>query len=122
MQVRAIRGAVQIKKNTRKEIFDATQELLIQMLNANRLKLDDIVSVFLTMTPDLNADFPAYAARQMGWKTVPLLCASEISVPHAMKKVIRALMHINTFKRQNQILHQYLGETASLRPDLRRKT
>lgn len=118
MPIRAIRGAITIKKNNRKEIFQATQQLLLQMQKANQVKTTDIVSIFLTMTPDLNADFPAYAAREMGWIRVPLLCAAEINVPGAMKKVIRALMHVNTSKKQHQIKHQYLGQAAKLRPDL----
>src|SRR5437870_4570908 len=119
MAVRAARGAVQIKKNSREAIFEATRRLLKEMQRANQVKPEDMISIFLTMTPDLNADFPAYAAREIGWTDVPLLCASEISVTKAMKKVIRALMHLNTSKKQKAIKHCYLGQTAKLRPDLK---
>lgn len=116
--VRGIRGAVRADRNTREAILDATKRLLQEMADANDVNPDDIASVFLTTTPDLNAEFPAYVVRELGWKTVPLLCAREIDVPHGMGSLVRILIHINTDRRQDEITHVYLGETARLRPDL----
>lgn len=116
--VRGIRGAVRADRNTREAILGATRKLLLVMVEANDVNPDDIASVFLTTTPDLNAEFPAYVVRELGWKTVPLLCAREIDVPHGMSSLVRILIHINTDRRQDQITHVYLGETAKLRPDL----
>lgn len=116
--VRGIRGAITAKANTRADIFFATKELLNAIVEANQIESEDIASIFLTTTPDLNADFPASAARELGWHLVPLLCAREIDVPHAMPKLIRVLMHVNTTKTQAEIRHLYLGDAAGLRPDL----
>lgn len=116
--VRGIRGAITVDENTAEDICQATKELLITMVEANGVQTEDIASIFLTTTPDLNADFPASAARELGWTLVPLLCAREIDVPSGMKKLIRVLMHVNTVKTQAEITHQYLGQAATLRPDL----
>jgi len=116
--VRGVRGAIQVKKNDRKDIFKATQKLLKKMIQANRIKREDIASVFLTATTDLNADFPAYAVRQLGWKEIPLLCAQEMEVPHGLPRVIRILLHFNTDQPQTSIKHQYLDGTKKMRPDL----
>ncbi|MEW6541279.1 MAG: chorismate mutase [Bacillota bacterium] len=116
--VRGIRGANTVEDNTRAAIFQATRELLETVVRDNELQLEDIVSVFLTLTPDLDADFPATAARDMGWDRVPLLCATEINVPGAMPRCLRVLMHVHTGRSQNEIKHVYLGRTAALRPDL----
>jgi len=116
--VRGIRGAITVKANTKAEIFSGTRELLKAIVDANQIESEDIASIFLTTTPDLNADFPATAARELGWHMVPLLCAREIDVPNAMPRLIRVLMHVNTTKTQAEIKHVYLGEAARLRPDL----
>ena len=116
--VRGVRGAIQVKKNERQEIFKATQKLLRRMIEANQIRKEEIASVFLTATTDLTADFPAYAVRKMGWKEVPLLCAQEIEVPHGLPKVIRILLHFNTDQPQSAIKHQYLDGTKQMRPDL----
>lgn len=116
--VRGIRGAITAKANTRADIFLATTELLKEIVEANQIDSEDIASIFLTTTPDLNAEFPASAARELGWHLVPLLCAREIDVPHAMPNLIRVLMHVNTTKTQAEIRHLYLGDAAGLRPDL----
>lgn len=117
-KVRGIRGAIQVRENTRQSLLDATKALLKSLLRENDIAPGDIASIFFTATDDLNAEFPAYAAREMGLTTVPLLCAREMQVPGNMSRLIRILMHVNTDKSQKQIKHQYLGETASLRPDL----
>src|SRR4030067_2106971 len=98
--VRGVRGAVQVNKNSKKEIFVSTQKLLLKTMKENNINLEDIASIFLTATVDLNADFPAYAVREMGWNSVPLLCAQEMDVPGAMKRVIRVLVHVNCDKSQ----------------------
>lgn len=116
--VRGIRGAITVSENEVDAILAATEKLLKTMVEANDLNIDDIASIFLTATPDLDAEFPAYAARKLGWKQVPLMCAREIAKPGAMEKIIRILIHANTDKKQNEIKHQYLGATAQLRPDL----
>lgn len=116
--VRGIRGAITVKSNTAEDIGKATSELLEALVEANDLKKEDIASIFFTTTPDLNADFPASAAREMGWTLVPLLCAREIDVPNSMSRLIRVLIHVNTVKTQEQIKHRYLGDAAVLRTDL----
>ncbi len=117
-KLRGIRGAICVKKNSKDAIFTATRRLLEKMVEANSINSEDIASVFFTATDDLNADFPAYAAREMGWTYVPLLCAREIAVPGCMTGLIRILIHVNCDLAQNQIKHQYLGETRKLRPDI----
>ena len=116
--VRGIRGAIRVDENTADCILRSTRELLLSMTEANNVVPEDIASVFFTTTADLNAEFPAYATRDLGWKMVPLLCASELCVPEGMTRLIRILMHVNTNQSQAQIKHRYLGETSSLRPDL----
>lgn len=117
MRTRGVRGAIQIPENNREAIFNATLTLLKEMLEKNSIPIDEIVSIFLTATVDINAEFPAYAVRRMGLLSVPLLCAQEIDVPDSMKRVIRILIHFNTEKKQADITHCYLGETIKLRPD-----
>ncbi len=116
--VRGIRGAIRAAENNREAVQSATRELIEAMIKANDFKLEDIVSVFFTASPGLNADFPAYATRELGWKHVPMLCAQEIDVPGAMTRVIRILFHVNNGSPPAKIKHVYLGETKLLRPDL----
>ncbi len=116
--LRGIRGAIQIKRNTRDEIIKNTILLLKKMMEKNNVKERDIVSVFFTVTEDINKEFPAYALREMGLKFVPALCAREINVANSMKKVIRILMHVYTPLSPEEIKHQYLGNTKILREDL----
>ena len=118
MTVRGIRGANAVKANTREAIYEATSELIVAILEANDIEPEEIASIFLTATKDLDADFPAYAVRSLGYSTIPLLCASEIDVEGAMKSLIRILIHANTNKKQNEIRHVYLGGSDKLRPDL----
>jgi chorismate mutase len=115
--VRGIRGAIRAAANTKEAIFEATTELLHEVLEKNGLSEEDIISMFLTTTPDLNADFPAYAVRTNGLTTVPVLCAREIDVPGAMGRLIRMLLHVETERPRGDIQHVYLGEAAKLRPD-----
>ncbi len=116
--MRGIRGAVCATANTREAVFEATRILLTRLLEANQIDVERIASIFLTATPDLTADYPAYVAREMGMDRVPLMCATEIDVPGALPRVIRILIHYDTDKGQREIRHLYLGETARFRPDL----
>ena len=116
--MRGIRGAICVPENTREAIFEATTRLLKEILKRNALDPEDMASMFLTATPDLNADFPAYAVRESGLTYVPVLCAVELDVPGAMKRLVRILIHAETDKKQKEIQHVYLGEAARLRPDL----
>lgn len=120
MPVRAIRGAIQVDANDRELILEATTQMVQAMLQRNHLGADDLISVVFTATPDLTAEFPAYAARMLGLTDVPLLCASEIAVPGAMPRVLRLLAHVETELPRNAIRHAYLGGAAALRSDLPR--
>ena len=118
MAVRAVRGAIQVDRDDREEVLDATTELLTTVLSRNGLAPDDLISVVFTATPDLTSEFPAYAARRMGITDVPLLCASEIAVPGAMPRVLRLLAHVETELSRAQVRHVYLRGAAALRTDL----
>src|SRR6201993_3534628 len=98
MTVRAVRGAVQVDSDDRDAILEATAELVTEVMTRNDLTTDDVISVLFTATPDLTAEFPALAARKLGFQEVPLLCAAEIDVPAAMPRVVRLMMHIETAK------------------------
>ena len=119
MPVRGIRGAASVAANTKEAIGLATQSLLHDMLVANGITPNDIISVFFTVTTDLNADYPAAAARAMGWTKIPLLDAQEMEVPGGLPRVIRVLMHVETAKSTDQMMHVYLGDAVRLRPDLK---
>lgn len=118
MPVRAIRGAIQVDADEREAILEATTELLGEVLLRNRLAPDELISVIFTLTRDLTAEFPAYAARQMGITDVPLLCASEVDVPGAMPRVLRLLAHVDTELSRADVRHVYLRGAAALRTDL----
>jgi len=122
MPVRGIRGATTVSKNAREEILEATRELLTVMLEVNDINVEDIASAWLTTTPDVYAEFPAVAARHMGWTQVPLMQSHEMSVPGMLPMCIRVLLHLNTEKGQRDINHVYLREAARLRPDLASST
>ncbi len=117
LMCRGVRGATTVPENTREAILRETRRLLALMIHLNGIQAEDVASAILTTTPDLNAEFPALAARQLGWKQVPLLCGHEMNVPGQMPRVVRVLIHWNTTKAQDQIMHVYLGEAAKLRPD-----
>jgi chorismate mutase len=117
VRLRALRGAITVPSNDAAAILASTEELLRAMVDRNELEHDDIVSCIFTCTPDLNAEFPAVAARRMGLSRVPLMCAQEIGVPGSMPSVIRVMIHAYADDRHDPV-HVYLGETASLRQDL----
>ena len=118
MPIRGIRGAINLKRNSKEEIQKGTQALLRAMVSENKIKTENIAAAFFTATPDLTSDFPAYAARDIGWTDVPMMCNQELNVRGGMKRVIRILLLLNTPLSQKEIRHQYLGETHCLRPDL----
>lgn len=119
MSVRGIRGAITVAANEGDAILSATKELLLAIVKVNEIQPDDICSVFITVTQDLDATFPARAIRTMpGWELVPLLCSSEIPVPGGLPKCIRLLLLVNTNRSPREMNHVYLGAAESLRPDL----
>lgn len=118
MAVRAIRGATTLDVDNKEHLYERTQELVEAVLTENDIAVDDVISVFFTCTPDLVSDFPAAAARQMGFGAVPLMCAQEIAVPGALPSVVRLMMHVNTERQRDEIVHVYLHNAVSLRRDL----
>ena len=118
MPVRGIRGAIQVDRDEESVLLDATERLLREIVAENDLVSADIASALFTLTPDLRAQFPAAAARRMGWTLVPLLNFTEIDVPGGLPRVIRVLIHVNTEKRQSEMVHVYLEGARVLRPDL----
>lgn len=118
MSIRALRGATQVEGNDREQIIEATAELVRVVLDRNGLVPDTLISILFTMTPDLDAEFPAYAARTMGITDVPFLCAQEIPVPGSMPRVIRLMAHVETDRSRDEVHHVYLRGAAALRTDL----
>jgi len=116
--VRAIRGAVQVDADDRDLILEGTAELVGEVMARNDLATDDIISVLFTVTPDLTAEFPALAARKLGFHDVPLICANEIPVPGAMPRVVRLLAHVETSRPRSEVQHVYLRGAAALRLDI----
>jgi len=114
---RGVRGATTATANTQEAILSATRALLEEIAAANELFPEEVASIFFTLTPDLNAEYPALAARQMGWIDVPLLCAQEINKPEALPRTIRVLLHWNTTVPQDEIRHIYINGAEVLRPD-----
>lgn len=117
MRVRGIRGATTAEANTREAILSATAELLRLMIDANQVSIEDVASVIFTTTIDLNADYPALAARALGWHDAALLCAHEMNVPHGLPMCIRIPIHWNTPVRADEVRHVYIKGAAHLRPD-----
>ena len=119
MSIRGIRGATTVENDLPDQIINATKELLVAMIKANpELRSEDVASAFFTVTDDLASVHPAQAARQMGWNTVPMMCAREIPVPGSLPRCIRVLVHWNTDLEQIEIKHTYLHDAVKLRPDL----
>lgn len=117
LMCRGVRGAITISSNREDDILEATRELLEAILRANEMRVEDIASVYFTTTADLTATYPAFAARQLGWYDVALLCGNEIDVPGGLAKCIRVLIHWNTTRTATEIKHVYLREARVLRPD-----
>jgi len=116
-QCRGVRGATTVEDNEREAILTRTRELLDKLIEANGIEAEDVASAIFSTTPDLNAEFPALAARQRGWNNVALLCTHEVAVPGSLQKCIRVLIHWNTARKANQIHHIYLHRAEKLRPD-----
>ncbi len=117
MRLFALRGAISVEHNDAQDILDATTELMQAIMDRNQLSPENVVSCIFTATNDLNAEFPAVAARALGFDRVPLLCAREIPVPRALPRVIRVLIHYYA-DDEHEARHVYLGEAAALRTDL----
>jgi len=118
LPVRAIRGATTIENNDAREIIEETKHLLKRMVEDNGVDKEDIISVILSTTKDINAAFPAVAAREMGWTDIALMCTNEMDVPGSLPMCIRVMMHINTEKTNKELKYIYLKKAKLLRPDL----
>jgi chorismate mutase len=118
MLCRGVRGATTVESNSRDEILTATRQLVALMVRRNNIQPRDVASAIFTTTPDLDAEFPALAARQLGWLEVPLLCGHEMTIPGSLPRCIRVLVHWNTELDQDEIQHVYVREAVKLRPDL----
>jgi chorismate mutase len=116
MYCRGIRGAITVERNEREAILAATRELLQAIAQQNELQVDEIASAIFTVTGDLDAVFPALAARQLGWTEVALMCMREIPVPGSLGKCIRVLLHVNTTRSLAEMHHVYLRDAVVLRP------
>lgn len=118
MRCRGVRGATTVESDTSEEILKATRQLLALMIRLNDIQKEDVASAYFTTTPDLNAEFPALAARQLGWLDVALMCTHELAVPGSLQCCIRILVHWNTEKAADEIVHVYIKGATQLRPDL----
>jgi chorismate mutase len=114
---RGIRGAITVPENKKEAIGAATKELLQKMIKVNEVKISDIACILFTTTSDLNAAFPAAAARELGWTQVPLLCGHEMNVPGSLPSCLRVLVLFNTDKRNEEMVHVYLGGAVTLRDE-----
>lgn len=118
MVCRGVRGATTADDNTREAILAATRQLLALMIRINGIEPEDVGSAIFSLTRDLDAEFPALAARQLGWLDVPLLCTYEVDVPGSLRRCVRVLMNWNTDKPQHEVHHVYVKDAVKLRPDL----
>ena len=117
MLCRGIRGAITVDSNTSQDILAASRQLLEEMVAANGVRAEDVAAALFTTTTDLDADFPARAAREMGWSDAPLICGNEIAVPGSLDRCLRILLLVNTEKRSDEMAHIYLKGARLLRPD-----
>jgi chorismate mutase len=116
LQCLGIRGAITVSANNKESILAATGKLLVEMAEANKIEIKDIAAIFFTTTPDLNAEFPASATRELGWPSnLALLCGHEMNVPNDLPRCLRILMLVNTEKGPEEITHVYLGEAKKLK-------
>lgn len=120
MAVRAIRGATQLEVDDRDHLLERVTEMVLDVMQVNRLEVDDFISVIFTATSDLVSEFPAYAARQLGFGEVPLICARELEIERSMPRVVRMMAHVETDLPRSEITHVYLHGAAALRTDLTR--
>ena len=117
MACRGIRGATTVAQNTKEAILEATREMLFFIIRANNIDQVDVASAYFTTTVDLDATYPALAARQLGWYDTALMCGHEMQVPGGLARCIRVLIHWNTTRSAREIVHVYLREAKTLRPD-----
>lgn len=117
MRCRGIRGAITVEANTPEAILEAATTLLSEVMQANGLRIEDVASIFFTTTRDLTAEFPAVAANRMGFRDVALLCGHEMDVPGSLPMCLRVLLHVNTEKTPQELVHPYLRGAKALRPD-----
>ena len=122
MAVRAVRGATQLEQDTREHMLDRVAELVTDVMEANGLDVDDFISIIFTATSDLVSEFPAFAARQLGFSDVPLVCARELEIEGSMPRVVRLMAHVETDLPRSDVTHVYLHGAANLRRDLSRTT
>jgi len=116
LQCRGIRGAITVSANNKESILAATEELLVEMTQANKIEIKDIAAIFFSTTSDLNAEFPAAATRELGWpQHLALLCGHEMNVPNDLSCCLRILMLVNTEKGPEEIIHVYLGKAKKLK-------
>lgn len=115
MWCRGVRGAITVEENTSEAILKATRELITEVMQRNHFRIEDLVSAFFTTTQDLNAEFPAAAARQLGWTNTALMCGHEMNVPGSLPMCLRVLLHVNTDKGSDEIQHVYLKGAENLR-------
>jgi chorismate mutase len=118
MAVRAVRGATQLEEDTREHMLDRVAEMVLDVMSSNSLEVDDFISVIFTATSDLVSEFPAYAARRLGFGDVPLICARELEIAGSMPRVVRMMAHVETDLSRSEITHVYLHGAAHLRRDL----
>jgi chorismate mutase len=114
----AIRGATTVTRDDGDELIAATRELLLAIIERNTLVAADVISAIFTLTPDLASEFPALAARELGWTEAALLCTMEIPVPGALQRTIRVLLHVEFEEPRSRVEHVYLRDAVILRPDL----
>ncbi len=120
MAVRAVRGATQLDVDEREHLLGRVEEMVLDVMRSNGLGVDDFISVIFTATSDVTSEFPAYAARQLGFGDVPLLCARELEIESSLPRVVRMMAHVETDLPRADITHCYLHGAASLRKDLTR--
>ena len=118
MAVRAVRGATQLETDTREHMLERVAEMVLDVMGSNGLVVDDFISVIFTATSDLVSEFPAYAARRLGFGEVPLLCARELEIAGSMPRVVRMMAHVETDRGRDEIVHVYLRGAEVLRRDL----
>ena len=118
MRVRAVRGATQLDVDERDHLLERVAEMVLDLMQANDLEVDDFISVIFTSTADLSSEFPAYAARRLGFGDVPLICARELEIEGSMPRVVRMMAHVETELERSAITHVYLHGAAALRKDL----
>lgn len=120
MAVRAVRGATQLDNDTREHMLERVAEMVTDVMESNGLEVDDFISVIFTATSDLVSEFPAYAARRLGFGDIPLLCARELEIEGSMPRVVRMMAHVETDLPRADVTHCYLHGAAALRKDLTR--